>query len=64
MVVMVVLQLATLMSQGQLLPDDIIIQLLSKHLEETMESGRSGFILDGFPYTLHQAVIMFSSFLQ
>jgi adenylate kinase family enzyme len=39
MVVMVVLQLATLMSQGQLLPDDIIIRLLSKHLEETMESG-------------------------
>jgi hypothetical protein len=36
---MVVLQLVTLMSQGQLLLDEIIIRLLSKHLEETMKSG-------------------------
>jgi hypothetical protein len=39
LIVVVVLQLASLMSQGQLLLDDIIIQLLSKHLEESMESG-------------------------
>ncbi|CAM6073608.1 unnamed protein product, partial [Sphagnum tenellum] len=51
-------QLATLMSQGQLLPDDIIIRLLSKRLENNMASNQSGFILDGFPRTVHQAEML------
>ncbi|CAK9881849.1 unnamed protein product [Sphagnum jensenii] len=51
-------QLATLMSQGQLLPDDIIIRLLSKRLENNMASNQSGFILDGFPRTVHQSEML------
>jgi adenylate kinase family enzyme len=51
-----VVQLATLMSQGQLLPDDIILRLLSKRLDDSLTSSQPGFILDGFPRTVHQAV--------
>ncbi|CAK9234036.1 unnamed protein product [Sphagnum troendelagicum] len=51
-------QLATLMSQGQLLPDDIILRLLSKRLDDNTTSSQPGFILDGFPRTVHQAEMM------
>jgi adenylate kinase len=39
-------------NQGKLVSDEIIINLLSKRLE----GGESGFILDGFPRTIRQAV--------
>ena len=44
------------MGAGQLLPDDIIFSLLSKRLESGVCRGESGFILDGFPRTVNQAV--------
>jgi len=48
-------QLKSAMSQGQLLPDEVIFRLLSKRLEHGASCGESGFILDGFPRTVNQA---------
>ncbi|KAG0556503.1 hypothetical protein M758_11G057200 [Ceratodon purpureus] len=51
-------QLKKIMSSGQLLPDEIIFNLLTKRLEGGVSRGESGFILDGFPRTVNQAEIM------
>ncbi len=42
-------------SQGQLVPDDVTIQLLEKHIE-SLPADTKGLIFDGFPRTLNQAV--------
>lgn len=42
-------------SQGQLVPDDVTIQLLEKHIE-SLPADTRGLIFDGFPRTLNQAV--------
>jgi adenylate kinase len=39
--------------KGQLVPDDVVIQVLKQRLAKT--SGKEGFILDGFPRTIEQA---------
>ncbi|KAG6484247.1 hypothetical protein ZIOFF_061042 [Zingiber officinale] len=49
-------QLAEIVNQGQLVSDKIIINLLSKSLESGAAKGESGFIHDGFPRTVKQAV--------
>ena len=41
------------MSAGELVPDDVIVNLIRRRLEES--DARPGFILDGFPRTLEQA---------
>eukprot|EP00262_Sarcandra_glabra_P007161 TRINITY_DN1977_c0_g1_i1.p1 TRINITY_DN1977_c0_g1~~TRINITY_DN1977_c0_g1_i1.p1 ORF type:complete len:285 (+),score=39.41 TRINITY_DN1977_c0_g1_i1:85-939(+) len=51
-------QLAKIVNQGQLVSDEIIINLLSKRLENGEAKGESGFILDGFPRTIRQAEIL------
>jgi adenylate kinase len=43
----------TYMDAGQLVPDDLIIAMMMKAIENT--AGSTGFILDGFPRTLEQA---------
>lgn len=50
------LQLTEIVSQGKLVSDEIIINLLSKRLQASKAKGESGFILDGFPRTIRQAV--------
>ncbi|KDO67877.1 hypothetical protein CISIN_1g0229512mg, partial [Citrus sinensis] len=40
-----------IVSQGKLVSDEIIINLLSKRLEAGEAKGEAGFILDGFPRT-------------
>ena len=42
-------------SQGQLVPDDVTIQLLEKHIE-SLPADTKGLIFDGYPRTLNQAV--------
>ena len=42
-------------SQGQLVPDDVTIQLLEKHIE-SLTADTKGLIFDGLPRTLSQAV--------
>ncbi|CAN6464133.1 unnamed protein product [Victoria cruziana] len=51
-------QLKGMVNQGKLVPDEIIISLLSKRLENGQLKGESGFILDGFPRTIKQAEIL------
>ncbi|ONK79801.1 uncharacterized protein A4U43_C01F10210 [Asparagus officinalis] len=51
-------QLSELVNQGKLVSDEIIINLLSKRLEDGGAKGESGFILDGFPRTVRQAEIL------
>lgn len=50
------MQLSEIVNQGKLVPDEIIVNLLSKRLEAGEAKGESGFILDGFPRTMRQAV--------
>ncbi|KAM0864059.1 hypothetical protein ACQ4PT_044167 [Festuca glaucescens] len=51
-------QLAEIVNHGKLVSDEIIINLLSKRLEEGEGKGELGFILDGFPRTIRQAEIL------
>ncbi|XP_078151193.1 putative adenylate kinase 6, chloroplastic [Carex rostrata] len=51
-------KLAEIVNNGQLVSDEIIIDLLSKRLEKGQTKGETGFILDGFPRTIRQAEIL------
>ncbi|KAK4775799.1 hypothetical protein SAY87_023760 [Trapa incisa] len=51
-------QLSEIVNQGKLVPDETIIDLLSKRLEAGGIKGETGFILDGFPWTVRQAEIL------
>ncbi|KAK9698285.1 hypothetical protein RND81_08G093400 [Saponaria officinalis] len=51
-------QIENAVSQGKLVPEDIIFGLLSKRLEEGYFRGETGFILDGIPRTKLQAEIL------
>lgn len=42
-----------IMDQGQLVPDEIVIAMIRERLSEP--DAKNGFILDGFPRTVHQA---------
>ncbi|XP_022633667.1 probable adenylate kinase 1, chloroplastic isoform X1 [Vigna radiata var. radiata] len=53
-------QLSEIVKQGQLVSDEIIISLLSKRLAAEEAKGELGFILDGFPRTIKQAVSFFT----
>jgi len=52
-------QLASIVNQGKLVPDDIIVNLLSMRLQKNALKGETGFILDGFPRTTRQAEFSF-----
>jgi adenylate kinase len=41
------------MNKGQLVPDDVVIQMMEGRLKE--EDCNDGFLLDGYPRTVHQA---------
>jgi adenylate kinase len=44
----------TYMEKGELVPDEVTIGMMGKHLKAVEEAG-TGFILDGFPRTVAQA---------
>jgi len=44
------------MSQGQLVPDDVIIAIIEERLRR--DDCREGYLLDGFPRTITQAVAL------
>ncbi|NDV70049.1 adenylate kinase [Dysgonomonas sp. 25] len=41
-------------SKGQLVPDEVVIDMLAKVLDEKIKAGASGVIFDGFPRTIPQ----------
>lgn len=47
------LEIKALIDNGNLVPDDMIIKMLSERIDE--DDCKNGFILDGFPRTLPQA---------
>jgi len=44
------------MDSGKLLPDDVIIEIIGKRLQE--DDCRNGYLFDGFPRTIHQAELL------
>lgn len=44
------------MDEGELVPDDLVLELLKARLAQ--EDAREGFVVDGFPRTLPQAVAL------
>jgi adenylate kinase len=56
----VLIQIASALDHGKIVPEEIIFALLSKRLEDGYYRGETGFILDGIPRTRMQAVSVFS----
>jgi adenylate kinase len=50
------IEISTLYESGQLVPDEIVVKLIEKKLEES--KGIKGFIFKGFPRTLVQSYIL------
>jgi len=50
------LEIKALIDGGNLVPDEMIIRMLAKRIDE--EDCANGFILDGFPRTLPQAMVL------
>lgn len=48
-------QVAKVVNQGNLLPDQYVLELLKKRLSEGARKGEEGVLLDGFPRTRNQA---------
>ncbi|WCJ27488.1 Adenylate kinase [Euphorbia peplus] len=51
-------QIANAVSEGKLVPEEVIFGLLSKRLDEGYSRGETGFILDGIPRTRIQAEVL------
>jgi adenylate kinase len=49
-------QVADIMARGALCPDDIVVSIVEERIQEP--DARKGFILDGFPRTVPQAVAL------
>ena len=56
------LEIKALIDGGNLVPDEMIIKMLSARIDE--EDCKNGFILDGFPRTLPQAEVLDDMFAQ
>lgn len=49
-------EMKKLIDRGELVPDDIVVEIVKERLKE--DDCKNGYILDGFPRTVSQAVIM------
>lgn len=50
------LEIKALLDKGEFATDEMIINMVSKRIDE--DDCKNGFILDGFPRTLHQAEVL------
>jgi adenylate kinase family enzyme len=48
--------MAEITGKGQLLPDELVLRLLQRRLQDGAAAGERGVLLDGFPRTRVQAV--------
>jgi len=46
------------MDQGLLVPDKIVTGMLGRKIDQSLENGAKGFVFDGFPRTVGQAVTL------
>ncbi|MCL2756566.1 MAG: adenylate kinase [Coriobacteriia bacterium] len=56
------LEAKTYMDNGELVPDSVVIELVKERLQE--KDTEKGFILDGFPRTATQAVVLDSELIE
>ena len=47
-------KMSSIMSKGELVPDEVVIEMIAAKIDKTKDSG--GFIFDGFPRTVAQTV--------
>jgi adenylate kinase len=49
-------KMSTIMSKGELVPDEVVIEMIAKKIDGT--KGCAGFLFDGFPRTVAQTVAL------
>ena len=49
-------KMSSIMSKGELVPDEVVIEMIAKKIDTT--KGSSGFLFDGFPRTVAQTVAL------
>jgi adenylate kinase len=49
-------QMSSIMSKGELVPDEVVIEMIAKKIDTT--KGSTGFLFDGFPRTVAQTVAL------
>ena len=50
------LQVQSIIEKGELVPDDLLVDILKAALQRAREGKINGFVMDGFPRTLRQAL--------
>jgi len=49
-------KMSSIMSKGELVPDEVVIEMIAKKIDTT--KGSSGFLFDGFPRTVAQTIAL------
>jgi adenylate kinase len=49
-------KMSAIMSKGELVPDEVVIEMIAKKIDST--EGSAGFLFDGFPRTVDQTVAL------
>jgi adenylate kinase len=47
-------KMSTIMSKGELVPDEVVIEMIASKIDKT--KGSAGFLFDGFPRTVEQTI--------
>jgi adenylate kinase len=50
------LKMSSIMSKGELVPDEVVIELIASKIDST--KNRAGFLFDGFPRTVAQTIAL------
>jgi len=49
-------RMSSIMSKGELVPDEVVIELIARKIDST--KGTAGFLFDGFPRTVEQTIAL------